>query len=329
MKLFLTGVTGYIGSKVALAAVAKGFEVHALIRNINAITKPDHPKIKYFKGDITDFNSVITAMEGCHYVLHTAALTQLWHKDRSEMYAVNVGGTRNILQAALVNGIKKFVFTSSCSVFGPSPSKPLSEDDPRTTAFENDYEISKFCAEELVKEYSRKGLFATIVCPPRVYGPGLCTKGNPVSKLIADALQRSFTIAPAATAIVGNYAFIDDVVEGHFLALQKGLAGEKYIIGGENICYGDFFDAIKKHSPKKIHVLPVPKYGLKAWSFIAYIFHLLIGKHTHLTPKTIDRIFENRAVSCKKAIQQLGYQITPFQQGILKTIQYINTPQHV
>jgi nucleoside-diphosphate-sugar epimerase len=126
MKLFLTGVTGYIGSKIALAAVAKGFEVHALIRNINSISKPDHPQIKYFKGDITDFNSVVAAINGCHYVIHTAALTQLWHKDKSEMYAVNVGGTRNVLQAAYENGIKKFVFTSSCSVFGPSPLKPLS-----------------------------------------------------------------------------------------------------------------------------------------------------------------------------------------------------------
>lgn len=325
MKLFLTGVTGYIGSKIALAAVAKGFDVHALIRNINAGSKPDHPKIKYFKGDITAYNSVVAAMQGCQYVLHTAALTQLWHKDRSHLYAVNVGGTRNVLQAALENNVKRFVFTSSCSIFGPSTSKPLVEDDTRTTAFENDYEISKFCAEELVKEYSRKGLFATIVCPPRVYGPGLWTKGNPVSKLIADAMQRSFTIAPSATAIVGNYAFIDDVVEGHFLAMQKGLAGNKYILGGENISYGDFFNALKKYSPKKIYILSVPKYVLKLWSYITYCFHLLLSKHTHLTPKAIDKIFENRAFSCKKAIQQLGYQITPFHQGILKTIQHISS----
>jgi nucleoside-diphosphate-sugar epimerase len=328
MKLFLTGVTGYIGSKVALAAVAKGFEVHALIRNPDAFTKPDHPNIKYFKGDITDYNSVNTAMKECSYVMHTAALTQLWHSDRSKMYAVNVGGTRNVLQAAIENNIQKFVFTSSCSVFGSSPLKPLAEDDHRSTAFENDYEISKFCAEELVKEFSHKGLFATIVCPPRVYGPGLCTKGNPVSKLITDAMQRSFTIAPAATAIVGNYAFIDDVVEGHFLAMQKGLAGEKYIIGGENICYGDFFNAIKKNSPKKIYVIPLPKYLIKTWSCVVYIIHFLLGKHTHLTPKTVERLFENRAVSCKKAIQQLGYQITPFQQGITRTIQYLNNGQN-
>src|SRR6476620_10974279 len=154
MKMLITGSTGYIGHQLALAAAAKGYAVHALLRDCNAPTRPVHPGIHYFKGDITDPGSIQKAIQGCDVVLHAAALTQLWNKDRNLFYKVNVNGTKNVLQAAQHAGVKKFVFTSTCAVLGPSRKHPICEDDPRLTAFENDYEISKYCAEEIVREYA-------------------------------------------------------------------------------------------------------------------------------------------------------------------------------
>ena len=329
MKLFLTGVTGYIGQKLMQTAIDKGFIVHALVRDPSASQLTEHENIHYFKGDITDYDSVIKCMQGCDAVIHAAGITQLWHHDRTAFYRVNVGGTKNILEAACFHNVKRFVYTSTCGVLGPSNSDPVAEEDPRITPFENDYEISKHCAEELVKEYLRRGLFTVIVALSRVYGPGLLTNGNPISKLIGNTVKRGIGFVPDAKQVVGNYAFIDDVIEGHFLALQKGLGGEKYILGGENHSYKELFENIRKLSPRKIRLITIPKFLLKIAGNLIYTKSILTKTHNHLTPQTIDRLYQNRAVSCDKAIRQLGYRITPFENGIQQTIQFFKTRNYV
>jgi len=329
MKVFITGATGYIGQKLIEAAIDKGFFVHALVRDDSANQLLQHERIHYFKGDITNYDSVLKSMQGCDSVIHAAGITQLWHHDRTIFYRVNVGGTKNILEAACFHNVKRFVYTSTCGVLGPSYAGPVAEEDPRITPFENDYEISKHCAEELVKEYLRRGLFAVIVALPRVYGPGLLTNGNPISKLIGNTIKRGIGFVPDAKEVVGNYAFIDDVIEGHFLALQKGLGGEKYNLGGENHSYKEFFDNVIKLSPRKIHLITIPKFLLKIAGNLIYIKSLITNTHNHLTPKTVDRLYQNRAVSCDKAIRQLGYRITPFENGIQQTIQFLKTRNYV
>jgi nucleoside-diphosphate-sugar epimerase len=329
MKLFISGSTGYIGQRLVEAAVRKGFTVHALVRNLSAVTVGPQENLRYFEGDITDYNSVAAAMKSCDAVIHAAGITQLWHHDRTIFYRVNVAGTRNVLEAACYHNVKKLVYTSTCGLLGPSMQDPVAEEDPRTTPFENDYEISKHCAEELVKEYSRRGLFAVIVALPRVYGPGLLTQGNPVSKLIGDTIKRGIAFVPNAKHVVGNYAFIDDVIEGHFLALNKGLGGEKYNLGGDNCSYDEFFTNIKKASQKKIRLLTVPKFILKLSCGFIYARTQLTRTHSHFTPKVVDRLYQNRAVSCQKAIRQLGYHITPLEVGIQQTIQFLKTKSYV
>ena len=328
MKLLITGSTGYIGQKLALAAAKKGYVVHALVRNPASPNRPLHENIHYFKGDINDTASIATAIQGCDAVLHAAALAQLWNKDRNLFYKVNVDGTKNMLQAAKQEGVKKFLFTSSCAVLGPSYAQPVSEDDPRQNPFENDYEISKHCAEEVVREYARNGMHSVIVSPPRVYGPGLETGANAVNAVIKKMLKSRFTFVPAAGNVVGNYAFIDDVVEGHFKALQYSLSGEKYILGGENVSYSQFFQTIIQETGRSITTIAVPKPVLKAWSAVVFGGCYITGIHTHISPKVIDRLFQNRALSCQKAVQQIGYTITPFQQGIQQTVQYLKSNQH-
>jgi len=329
MKLFLTGVTGYIGQRLMQAALIKGNRVHALVRDVHCSTLTPHQNLHYFKGDVTDRESVMKAMEGCDTVIHAAGITQLWHHDRSIFYRVNVGGTRNVLEAACFHNVKRLVFTSTCGVLGPSFNHPVAEEDPRITPFENDYEISKHCAEELVKEYSRRGLFAVIVALPRVYGPGLLTNGNAVSKLIGKTLKRGLGFVPDAKHVLGNYAFIDDVIEGHFLALEKGLGGEKYILGGENHSYEELFDNIRRAAPEKIRLITMPKLVLKLAAGLSYAKSVLTKKHNHLTPKTVNRLYQDRALTCEKAIRQLGYRITPLKVGIEQTIQFLKSKNYV
>jgi nucleoside-diphosphate-sugar epimerase len=267
-------------------------------------------------------------MQGCAKVMHAAAIAKLTAKDNSIFYSVNVEGTRNMLDAALTLGVKKFVFTSSGAVIGPSGKYPMNENDPRIIAFENDYEISKHWAEELVKEYCRKGLFAITVAAPRVYGPGHECNGNTMNVLLKNILLTGIAFVPSCDNVIANYAFVDDVVNGHFLAMEKGLGGEKYILGGENLSYRSFFQTIKQKAGEKIRLIRVPKFLLKLWSLLYMCFCTIIRKETHISPKVIDRIAQNRALSCEKAIRQLGYSITPFAEGIHKTILHLKNKNY-
>jgi nucleoside-diphosphate-sugar epimerase len=320
MKIFITGATGYIGHKLALEAARRNYTVHILVRDIHSKNLPVHPNIIPFRGDVTDKESVLSAMKSCKQVLHSAGITKMWEKDSSIFYKVNVEGTRNVLDAALESGVKKFVYTSTGAVIGPSGKYPMNENDPRITAFENDYEISKYWAEELVKEYNHRGLFAIIVAAPRVYGPGIIAGGNVLEKFFKTIISMRLAFVPTCGEVLANYAFVDDVVNGHFMALEKGLGGEKYILGGENVSYDTFFNTVKATADKRITLIRIPKSILLLWSFFHMLLFRMLGKHTNISPKIIHRISQNRALSCDKAIRQLGYSITPFTKGIQKTI---------
>ena len=328
MKILITGATGYIGHKLAMEAAKRNYRVHILVRDLQSSLLPVHPNIIKFKGDITDKASVMEAMMNCDKVIHAAAIAKLSAKDNTIFYSVNVEGTRNMLDAALASGVKKFVFTSSGAVIGPSGKYPMSENDPRITAFENDYEISKHWAEELVKAYSRRGLFTVIVAAPRVYGPGHECNGNTMNVLLKSILSMRLAFVPSYDTVVANYAFVDDVVNGHFLAMDKGLDGEKYILGGENLSYRSFFQTIKQNTGKKIKLIRIPKLLLKMFSFFYMSICALFGKETHISPKVVDRLAQDRALSSDKAIRQLGYSITPFSVGIQKTILHLKNKNY-
>jgi nucleoside-diphosphate-sugar epimerase len=327
MKVLITGTTGYIGHQLALEALKRGYTVHALVRDPASKFVPRHSNIILFTGDVTDRLSIEVAMYGCEKVIHCAAITKFSDRDKTIFYKVNVEGTRNMLDAALKARVKKFVFTSTGAVMGPSGKNPIKENDPRTTAFENDYEISKHWAEQLVKDYSHKGLFAVIVAAPRVYGPGLPANGNIFDSVLKNTLSRRLAFLPSNGNAVANYAYVDDVVKGHFLAMEKGLGGEKYTLGGENLSYRTFFQNVAQYASKKIRIIPVPSFLLKSWSFVYMFYSRLFGGNTQVSPRVISRLLQNRALNCEKAVSQLGYQITPFSEGIKKTILHLqNNP---
>jgi len=328
MKILITGATGYIGHKLALEAVRKNYTVHILVRDPLSTRIPRHPKIISFRGDISDKSSIEKAIKGCDFVMHAAALAKLSVKDRKTIYAVNVEGTRNMLEASFENNIKRFVFTSSCAVIGPSGKHPMTEEDPRIISFENEYEISKHWAEELVKEYHHRGLFTVIAATSRVYGPGQPSNGNTMSGMFKNILSTGLAFIPSFENVVANYAYIDDVVQGHFLAMENGCPGEKYILGGENISYESFFHTIRNASGRKIRFIRIPVSLLRTWTRLYRAYCRLLNKETHISPDVVNRLSKNRALSCDKAVTQLGYRITPFSEGIYKTISEINQPHY-
>lgn len=328
MKILITGATGYVGHNLARTLAERGNRIHILTRNPESEKVPKHNNIKAFCGDITDLDSIKSAIIGCEQVYHTAALVKLFSKDQSLFQKTNVDGTLNMLSVAQENGIKKFVYTSSCGVIGPSLGNPLSENDPRIISFDNDYEFTKFLAEKHVKAYAEKGFHTVIVSLSKVFGPGIETHPISVNTEINKFIKGIPAIIPKPGNLRTNYCYIDDVVEGHILAMRNGAPGEKYILGGENISYIDLFQKIRTLSGTRARIIEIPKYMIKSWALLQWIQYKFCGKEPFVTNKGIRQIFCNKVFSSEKAIRQLGYNITPMEKGLQQTIQFLKMQTH-
>lgn len=328
MKILVTGATGYVGHQLTLTLAERGDEVHALVRNPMSVNVPKHKNIRVFTGDITDPRSITSAMLGCKQVYHTAARVGLWARNPSLFYDTNVEGTRNVLDAALQTGVEKLVFTSTCGVIGPSLNEPMSEKDPRIACFGLDYELSKKMGEDLVFQYATEGINAVVVCPSKVYGPGIIAHSLTANAIINKFLKKRIAFIPAPGTYKICCAFIDDIVTGHLLAMEKGKAGEKYILGGVNISYHEFFDRIRKLSSCKGRIIRLTKNTIKGWAFLQALNYKITGNQPNLTVKSIDHLLCNYTFSSEKAARELGYRITPLEEALIKTIHFLKNNPH-
>lgn len=324
MKVFLTGATGYIGANLALKLANAGYVVHALIRSPKKAKVIEHPNIKLFDGDILDVLSLKKAMSSCEAIFHLAAYASVWAKDPATYFKINVQGTKNILNVALELGIKKMVYTSTAGVIGPSYDKPATEESIRKVDFFNEYESSKSLSENWALSYLSKGLETVIVYPPRVYGPGVMSESNAVSKLIQQYIKGKWRMIPGDGFRTGCYAFIEDVTEGHIKALEKGKPGERYILGGENVDYHQLFQWIRKYSKKDYPLYKIPMTLMLSFGYFQVLKQQLIGAPPLLTPKWIRKYLYDWSLSSDKAIKDLGYKITPLEEGICLTVDWLN-----
>lgn len=323
MAILITGSTGYIGYHLVQKLLAQGERLHLLCRSTPAIAAFNHPGISIFKGDITDKASLKSAMEGVEQVYHLAAYARLWSKDPSVFQKLNVTGTNNVLAVAQTSGIKKLVYTSTAGVIGPSKDAPMTEKDPRITGFFNLYESTKSEAEQVALGYAAQGLNVCILNPSRIYGPGFDTGSNPFTKIVELYVKGKWKIIPGSGNDIGSYPYIDDVVDGHIAAMQKGRSGERYILGGVNITFNELIAAIKKHSGIDRKLTHVPFALLNIISYGMLLNAKLTGKYPMITPDWVAKYKYDWALNSSKAINELGYNIRPIDDGIRRTVEWV------
>lgn len=324
MKCMVTGATGFIGNRLVEKLVYLGDEVNILARSQQKVNQIYGNSTTFFEGDLLDTHSINRAAKNCDVIFHLAAFANIWSKDKRLAFNTNVTGTKNILDAALQSKVKKVVFTSSAAVFPPSINgEMIDETATLPKQYLTDYETTKVQAEELCLEYCKKGLNLVIVNPPRVFGPGLLNKSNSVTILIKKYIDGIWRIIPGKGDAIGNYVFIDDVVNGHILAMKNGISGEKYILGGTNISFNDFFKLISKVSGKNYQLFHLPFPIVLAISKLELFLAETTGKKPLITPPWAKRYLQNRPVSSKKAINNINYVVTPLDEGIRKTIEWL------
>lgn len=324
MNLLVTGATGFIGQNLVRYICRQGYRLRVFCRPTSDVSGLLNQPVRIAYGDIQDPSSVDQAAGGCDYIFHLAGYARNWARDPEVFYRVNVAGTRNVLQAARKAKVKKVVVTSTSMTLGPSRDKPQAETSDRMGDFFCDYERTKFYAEQLVADFVKDGLPVVLVHPTRVFGPGLITEGNTVTRMIQLYLKRKWRLILGDGSAVGNYAFVEDVVQGHWLALQKGQPGEKYVLGGESLSYNAFFDILAELSHRHYRMVHVPLWMALVFSKVEIALARTIGIYPLITPDWVRVFVRDWDFSSEKAQKELGYRITPFREALQKTLAWIN-----
>jgi len=326
MTVCITGATGYLGQLLAVKLSQSGITVHALVRSIQKGEQLlSYDGIRLFCGDILDKDSLRKAMHGCSEVYHLAALVSVWNKNPNAFYTVNVEGLKNVLDCCLELNIKNVLFTSTAGVVGHSEDRqPVTEQGGASRELQTAYELSKVAAEQLLQTYCLKGLRAIIVNPSRVFGPGLLTESNGFTRLLKLYIAGKWHVMPGNGQSIGNYVYIKDAVNGIIMAMKSGRSGERYLLGGINISYNDFFSLVDEltGNKRRMYRFPIPVMILLS-RFLVWraIFD---KKQPLIAPAFVRKYTKDWIVSSAKAEKELGYHITPFADALRKTTAWLD-----
>jgi nucleoside-diphosphate-sugar epimerase len=315
MKYFVTGATGFVGGVLAKKLREQGHEVHASVRDPNKTTELQAIGVKLFKGDVTDKESMREAMRSVDGVYHVAGWYKIGVKDKSDAEKVNIQGTRNVLELMQELRISKGVYTSTCAVNSDTHGKVVDESYHFSGKHISEYDRTKAAAHELAKEFIAKGLPLVIVMPGLIYGPG------DTSSLRASIIQHLNSQLPMMPAEAGNCpAHVEDVVQGHILAMEKGRIGESYIIAGDRYLLFDAFKLASQFSGKRPPKM-APAQMIKFMSVLAKPFDsFLPPAYTSEGLRVIAGVTYMGDNS--KARRELGYDPRPFREGWEETVRH-------
>jgi dihydroflavonol-4-reductase len=319
-RVLVTGASGFIGSAVTRALLARGAEVVALLQPGVAHTGVDDLEVERVEADLRDGSAVLAATKGCRLVFHVAALYRFWARDPAEFYEVNVGGSLNVVDAATTAGVERLVYTSTVGTIGldgTEQGNPADETDwARIDHLFGLYKQSKYVAEHEVLRAAAQGLPAVLVQPTLPLGPG-DRAPTPTGKTVLDFLNGRI---PGWLDTALNVVDVDDVAAGHLLSAERGLQGRSYVLGGENLELREILDVLAAATGLPRAAIKVPRRAALA---AALASHFVEGRLLHREPTvplegarmaTTRMIFDDA-----RARDELGYRSRPAVEAILRS----------
>ena len=319
----VTGATGFVGSAVARVLLARGHKVRVMVRPTSDRANLAGLDVEIVTGDLTDPASLARAAAGCRYLAHVAADYRIWVPDPQVMLRANVEGSVAILRAAAAAGVERSVYCSSVAALGlNADGTPADEATPvHEAGLVGIYKQSKYRAEQAVLDLARQGQDLVIVNPAAPVGPR-DIKPTPTGRMILDAAAGR---VPAYVDTGLNVVHVDDVAEGHALALERGKTGEKYILGGENLRLRDLLALVcdvAGRTPPKIQ-LPIGPLWPVAW--VMEGIARLTGKEPLVTRDHLKMARKKMFYSSAKATRDIGYAPRPARMAVEDAVAWFRT----
>lgn len=317
MRYFLTGATGFIGREVARQLAAEGHKVVALVRDPSRAATLASMGAALHKGDITEKESMRRPMTGVDGVFHIAAWYKIGEGSLNEARAVNVQGTRNVLELMRDLKIPKGIYTSTLAIFSDTKGQLVDENYRHDGPWLSNYDRTKWEAHyEVALPMIQQGLPLVIVQPGLVYGPG---DASAVRQTIVQYLKRKLPLVPRKTAF--NWAHVEDTARGHLLAMEKGKPGETYIIAGPVHTLEEALDLAQA-----ITGIPAPRFRaspglMKSLATLMRIVGSLVSLPAAYTAEGL-RVSAGSTylANTSKACRELGFQARPLEEGLRQTL---------
>lgn len=328
--ILVTGGTGLVGSHLVYSLVVAGEKPVVLKRSTSDISKTKKvfsyyskdaeelfKSIKWVDGDVNDYDSVLTAMNGISYVYHTAAIVSFRSSDKKKVITTNFKGTKNVVNAALERDIKKFVHVSSIGTIGRSNENDIVNEDTHWNSKKSSvYSTSKYRAEMEVWRGIAEGLNAVIVNPSVILGPGYWDSGS--SKLFS-TMYNSLNFYSTGT---NGFVDVEDVTKAMILLMKSDSSPERYILNSENISYKDLFywmaDSLEVQPPKYKATRLISEI---AWRLL-WVKGLLTGTKSTITKETAETSQQQYSYSNNKFIKETGYKFLPIKESLDKNSKF-------
>jgi dihydroflavonol-4-reductase len=308
----VTGATGFIGSHLARLLVQRGDEVRALVRKRSRSQALAELEIEQVEGDVLDRRTVRRAMRGIERVFHVAGTTSLV-QSRDRVFALNVEGTRVVLEEALRAGVQRAVYTSSVAAIGPAQRGSTADESNVWDAgrYAIAYVDSKHEAEHEALRLLARGLPVVIVNPAHVLGAG--DTGRSSTVLVRRFLRREI---PAFVDGTLNIVGVQDVARGHVLADEKGRVGERYILGNRNFTLDRLFADLGRLSGVEPPAVKLPlAVALALATAGGRLPGLSLASATEIRASSLNWAFRNT-----KARRELGWRPSPHEDSLEETI---------
>jgi dihydroflavonol-4-reductase len=302
MKCFVTGGTGFVGANLIRLLLQQGYEVKALVRHHSSLDNLQSLDVEIVTGDLNS-SDLSQLMSGCQVLFHVAAQYSLWQGDRDLLYRSNVLGTRNILKCARQAGIERTVYTSSVAAIGVKQDGIADETyQSPVDQLVGDYKKSKYYAEQEAVQAVQQGQDIVIVNPSTPIG-AFDLKPTPTGEIIVRFLQRQM---PFYLDTGLNLIDVQDVAQGHILALTKGQTGDRYILGNQNLTFKQLLGKLEQ-----ITGLPAPKYTIPYWVpySVAWLEENVLAKFGRQPTVALDGVRMSQQkmfYDPSKAVRELG-----------------------
>ena len=321
MLAFLTGATGFLGSHVARVLAEQGARLRLLVRKTSDLRNIADLHAERVEGDLRDTASFEKALAGCDALFHVAADYRLWVRDPEQMYRSNVEGTRGLIEAARKQGVRRIVYTSSVATMGFGSNGTLADENSPVSLADmiGPYKRSKFMAEQVAFEAARAGVNVVVVNPTTPIGER-DLKPTPSGRIVVDFLKRKF---PAYVDTGLNLVDATECARGHVQAFEKGRAGERYILGGENLTLKQILDRLAA-----ITGLPSPNVKLPYFFALAagVVDETVTGRILGKEPRaTIDAVRMGRKkmfITSAKAERELGWRPVPVDGALRRSVEW-------
>ncbi|MDZ7724759.1 MAG: NAD-dependent epimerase/dehydratase family protein [candidate division KSB1 bacterium] len=317
MRFFMTGATGFVGSRIAAKLRDNNYKVNAIVRNPDRADFLRRLGVQVFQGDVTDKDSMRAAMQGCDGVFHVAGWYKIGVRDKSPGYKINVQGTRNVLGLMQELGIRKGVYTSTVAVNSDTHAEAKDESFQFMGEHISEYDRTKAGAHEIALTFIKNGLPLVILMPGLIYGPDGASLSDESLRLY---LQGKLPMIPKRSAFCWSH--VDDIADAHLLAMQKADPGTTYMITGPCHTLTEAFDMAEQITGLKAP-MAVPPALLKITAFFSSLIEWIVP---------LPPLYSSEALRVQAGVtylgdnssarRDLGYHPRPLSKGLKETLLY-------